>query len=135
MANSKRKEGTKKVEDAEYDVASGKDLRLKYKIDLMHYRKIRLEPEHVPDNLKHLIPYAEAFGISDDLLRNDVINMTDEDSLRNLIKLVNESYKTINEWLGVVDPKTPEFSNEYIAFVNLRIAVDEATVHLKYKRT
>ena len=83
-----------------------------------------LDPINVPIELRGLIPLAEEFGISDDTCRFKKIEETPPHKVMELKHAVEEKDDELDDWLAGEESKGPEFSNEYIAFSAMRMAVD-----------
>jgi hypothetical protein len=86
--------------------------------------RIRLEPERVPPSLRHLIPLAARYGISDDLIRGDLIARTGRADLDVLQVAVAAHAQLLDEWLAGPDAVGPYYSDEYVAFLAMRMAAD-----------
>jgi hypothetical protein len=72
--------------------------------------------------LRHLIPWAERFGISDDLIRQDFVARTAEADMKELRRIVQEHDDLLDDWLA--DPNADIHAAEYIAFTTMRMAAD-----------
>lgn len=119
----------------QYEVASGKTLIEKYGLTEESRPVITLDSEKVPENFRLLIPLAEEWGISDDLIRNDVISKANPSDLQTMVKLVYAYEELLDDWLAGTEAKGPEYSDEYIAFTCLRLAAYEGSSHLKKYQT
>ncbi|MCD8522007.1 MAG: hypothetical protein LRY66_13380 [Saccharospirillaceae bacterium] len=86
--------------------------------------KILFEMADVPDNLIFLIPYAEIWGISDDLERETLIEKTPDALKANLKWVINQFEEEMDSWLAGEEALTRYPSNAYIAFSSLRMAAD-----------
>ena len=117
MAKKKRKT------DANWEVLPAGEMRRKYGLYTENRPLIKLLPERVPEPLRKLIPLAEKFGISDDLIREDFFAKTPKRELTKLKMLLAENDDFLNEWLAGPEAHGPEFSEEYIAFSAMRIGV------------
>lgn len=85
-----------------------------------------LNAENVPLRLRHLIPLAEEFGVTDDLEREHFILATPPDKIALLKSAVAEHDDDLDEWLAGPEADSFPFSNEYIAFSAMRMAADFA---------
>jgi hypothetical protein len=83
-----------------------------------------LNPVNVPAVLQPLIPLAERFGISDDLIRADVVRKTPRAEVAKMRRTVLAHDGAFDEWLAGPESKGPKFTPEYIAFSCLRMAAD-----------
>jgi len=107
-------------------VASGSELKEAFGLTAENRPTIKLKPEHVPDELRVLIPYAEAWGIDDDLIRADVIRKASPEALKDLILTVSNYQDSINEWLAGPEAYQDKQTKEYYTFSALLMAFDEA---------
>jgi len=86
----------------------------------------KLDPRRVPRELHLLIPYAQVFGVSDDLVREQLV----EDSPREILGQLQESVASLDDelddWLAGPEAENPEPTAEYIAFSAMRMAADFA---------
>jgi hypothetical protein len=112
--------------DDDFAVGSGEELRARYGLTAANRPTIVLDPARVPAALRPLIPLAERFGISDDLIRADVIAVTPAGELRALSEAVEAEAEAFDAWLAGPEADGPEYSEEYIAFTALRMAAEEA---------
>jgi hypothetical protein len=71
-----------------------------------------------------LLPLAEQFGISDDLLRADFFARTAKRELSRLKRILAEYDDLLDEWLAGPEADGPEFSDEYIAYSAMRMGAD-----------
>ncbi len=81
-----------------------------------------LDPQQVPDDLRHLVPIAERWGISDDVDRNakvDGATPEERDELRTALRPHRER---ITEWLNSFQG---QLSDEAGAFMYMQLAVEE----------
>jgi len=73
-----------------------------------------------------LIPYAEEWGIDDDLIRADVIRKASPTALKQLIDAVNTYKDSLYEWLAGPEADLDEHTEEYYTFSALLLAYEEA---------
>jgi hypothetical protein len=114
------------ADDADFEVLPAGEMRAKYGLYAENRPTIRLNPAKVPPSLRHLIPLAEKFGISDDLIRADVLVKTPADELDALRRIVAHHDPEFDGWLAGPEADGPTFTDEYIAFTCLRMAADES---------
>lgn len=107
-------------------VASGSELKEAFGLTAENRPTIKLNPERVPDGLRVLIPYAEEWGIDDDLIRADVIRKASPEKLEALISTVSRYQDSINEWLAGPEAYRDEHTKEYYTFSALVTAFDES---------
>jgi len=99
-------------------------MRNKYGLTAENRPYFRLNPSAVPPALRPLIPLAEQFGVSDDLIREDIVSKTPAGELAAMQAAVQALADAFDEWLAGPEAKGPKFSAEYIAFTSLRMAAD-----------
>jgi hypothetical protein len=90
-----------------------------------------LDLHKVPPEFHHLIPLAEIWGISDDVIRWEVVDRATKGELEDLIKSFSPYDAQLDNWLGGLESYNTSFSREYIAFTNLRMAFYAAKSKLK----
>lgn len=94
-----------------------------------------LNQDNVPPALRALLPLAEEWGISDDVVRSARLKSAKISELELLVEAVDSVDDTLlYEWLA--DPKSyePEPSDEYVAITCLTMAADAARLRLSGKR-
>ena len=107
-----------------FEVLPAGEMRRKYGLYAENRPLIKLDPRRVPEPLQKLIPLAEKFGISDDLIREDFFAKTPKRELTQLKRTLEEHDDLLDEWLAGPEADGPEFSNEYVAFSAMRMGVD-----------
>jgi hypothetical protein len=85
---------------------------------------IQLSPERVPERLRGLIPLAERWGISDDILRVDAVRKAPPQEITALKKIVAQYDDVLDEWLAGPEAQNTSPSKEYLAFTHMRMAAD-----------
>ena len=91
---------------------------------------MRLRPEAVPPEVRHLLPAAEEWGIADDGYREDKVDDADEESRRSLVALVDEAPDELWSWLIGPESHSDSPSAEYVALTCLTMAADSARLKL-----
>jgi|688.fasta_scaffold545770_2 hypothetical protein len=86
--------------------------------------RLSLRSENVPKSLQKLIPIAERWGISDDLLRQDARRTATPAELKYLMAVIDHFDDALDDWLAGPEAALPIQSAEYLAFSNMRIAAD-----------
>src|SRR6476469_3505388 len=99
-------------------------MRAKYGLTAENRPTIVLDAVKVPAALRPLIPLAEQFGVSDDLIREDLITKSSAEELEAMRRAVEAHADAFDEWLAGPEAEGPEYSEEYIAFTCLRMAAD-----------
>ncbi len=115
-----------------YDVLPSGEMREKYGLKAENLPKISLNPQNVPEGLRSLIPYAERWGIGDDIIRTDTLKAASREELQDLVSAVSKfSEDAFDDWLAGSEAKGPKWSKEYTAFTELRDAYDRAKWRLE----
>lgn len=110
-----------------FEVLSAGAMRKKYRLTAESARRpVALDPERVPEDLRHLIPYAERWGITDDLMLEDVLSKAPPPEIADLKRVVGENEDRLEQWLAGPEAKGPTFTKEYVAFSALLLAADLA---------
>ena len=112
------------MKEGDYELLSVDEMRKKYGLTAAHRPAFTLDPEHVPEALRHLIPYAELWGVSDDLIRDDVMSKASPVALEDLKRVVKQHEAVLEQWLAGPAAEGPHFSKEYVAFTALLMAAD-----------
>ncbi len=107
-----------------FEVLPAGEMRAKYGLTAENRPTIRLNPANVPEELRPLIPLAERFGVSDDLIRTDIVAKSSPVELAAMRAAIAAHDGALDEWLAGSEAEGPEFSGEYIAFTCLRMAAD-----------
>jgi hypothetical protein len=85
---------------------------------------IILDPSRVPVSLRLLIPLAEKWGISDDVIRDDVFRLASPSDLQHLTDTLREHEAALDDWLAGPEAASTSPSPEYVAFSAMRMGVD-----------
>ena len=112
------------MREGEFEVLPAGEMRAKYGLTTENRPTIRLDPAKVPVALRALVPLAEQFGIGDDLIRQDVVANMPPSVVEAMRQVVEAHAVAFDEWLAGPEADGPTFSDEYIAFSNLRMAAD-----------
>lgn len=107
-----------------FEVLSVGEMREKYYLSDEKPPTLRIDPQNVPIPLRSLIPYAEKWGISDDILRGDFVAKACSEELGELRKIVASHDDLLDGWLAGPEGQKPPFSPEYLAFTHMRMAAD-----------
>jgi len=119
-----RLDGVTAMDESHCEVLPAGELRAKYGLTAENRPVIILNPANVPPELRPLIPLAEQFGIGDDLIRADFVAKTPASELEAMRRAVFAQEDAFDERLAGPEANGPEFSDEYVAFTNLRMAAD-----------
>jgi hypothetical protein len=101
-----------------------KSMRAKYPEFLDSVERLLLEKANVPEGLYRYIPYAEVWGVTDDLEREELVNRAPEEARADVMRVVAEIDEELDEWLAGPDAESADPSQEYMAFSAMRMAVD-----------
>jgi hypothetical protein len=88
------------------------------------HAKPMLDPINVPICLRPFIPYAQLWGVADDLERERRIKQSPQIARDDLLKVVRSIDDDLDEWLAGEEAYSPTPSREYIAFSAMRMAAD-----------
>src|SRR5262249_12108127 len=110
------------MNDEEYEVLPAEEMREKYGLVAENRPEIRLDPEKVPAELRHLIPYAEFWGVSDDLIREDIVHRAAPEARAELKEIIRVNDDLLDEWLAGPESYSENPSAEYLAFSSMRLA-------------
>jgi hypothetical protein len=97
-----------------FEVLPAGEMRKKYGLTAENRPEIRLNPENVPEAFRPLIPFAELWGVGDDLIREDLVLKAPLAALRELREAVKPVYFDLGDWLAEVE--SPDFTDEWRAF-------------------
>lgn len=78
----------------------------------------------VPVNLRSLIPYASFWGLTDDLEREQLVEVAPLHLKHDLQRLIVEYEDALDEWLAGPEATSSKPSAAYIAFSAMRMAAD-----------
>jgi len=86
--------------------------------------QIQIDPEQVPESLRHLILLAERWGISDDVLRADAVHSASPDEVSRLRDAIERHDDLLDKWLAGPEALHDRLSPAYLAFTHMRMAAD-----------
>ena len=112
------------MREGEFEVLPADEMRAKYGLTAENRPTIALDVAKVPESLRPLVPLAERFGVSDDLMREDLVAKSPAEELADMRRAVEAHADAFDEWLAGPAAEGPHFTNEYIAFTCLRMAAD-----------
>ena len=110
------------------EIAPSHVLQKKYGLYAENRPIIKLDSSNVPDNLKHLVPLAEKWGIGDDIIRNDFIGKSPDSEKTQLHDALYPVYEQITEWLDSFAEKP--LSDEAAAFMYMQGSLDEMGIYI-----
>lgn len=117
-------------QDELYEVAPSWVLQEKYGLTAENRPIIKLDQGNIPPQFRFLSTLAEIWGVSDDIIRNDVIQKASIEELQQLVDIVIPVEASLDDWLGDPQASKPKPSDEYIAVSCLRLAAYEAEFRL-----
>lgn len=106
------------------EILSSKAMQEKYGLYCKERPKVKLSPENVPADLVNLIPQAERWGISDDVIRDDCENLATPAEKRAFATALRGRTGAVNRWLDSFKAHEP-FTKERAAFMYMLEALDE----------
>ena len=112
--------------DERYELLSVDEMRRKYGLVAENRPLIKLNPEKVPEKLRILIPYAEFWGVADDLIRDDMVRKAPKEAIYELRRIIRHHDGALDDWLAGPEADSPKPSDEYLAFTAMRMAADFA---------
>lgn len=114
------------TEDRRFELLSVEEMRRKYGLVAANRPVVPLNPERVPEALLSLVPYAELWGVGDDLIRDDMVRGAPREAIEDLKRVVQAHDDLLDEWLAGPEADSPTPSAEYLAFSAMRMAADVA---------
>jgi len=91
-------------------------------------RTAPLDAKQVPPAFRLLIPYAELWGIGDDIYRDELVENAPPAAKADLLALGGEFDTPLDSWLAGPESYSRPLSAEYLAFSNMRMAFDYLSV-------
>ena len=88
--------------------------------------RLSFERENIPAELWVLIPYAELWGVSDDLGREELVCKSPPGAIDDLCDAISQFEDELDKWLGGEEADSKSPSVEYVAFSAMRMAADFA---------
>jgi hypothetical protein len=86
--------------------------------------RMHLDPSKVPERFLPLLPYAEFWGLADDLIREILVEEAPAAVQQNLKQVVAAFDRALDEWLAGAEANDPSPSDEYVAYSAMRMAAD-----------
>jgi hypothetical protein len=100
------------------------ELRRRYGLGLIKCETIPLNPQIIPVVLRPMLPYAELWGISDDFLRQELLNKASHEAKAELKQMVYQHEDELEKWLTGPEAKLKNPSPEYVAFAAMVMIAD-----------
>ncbi len=114
------------MKDHGFELLSAEEMRRKYKLTAENRPTLSLDAARVPARLRALAPLAEFWGVSDDLIRADLLRTASREAVAALKQTVAAHEDELDDWLAGPEADSHEPSPEYLAFSNMRMAADGA---------
>lgn len=102
----------------EFEILPAGEMQRKYSMYAENRPQISLDPENVPERLRHLIPLAEKFGVSCDITRHDLGYETSDEEKRQLGAALAGWHRDIAKWLNDWEFPMP-LPNEAYVFMQM----------------
>ena len=87
---------------------------------------VPIKTTHVPEPVRALIPYARFWGLADDVQREQLIDSARPEIIEDLKDAIDSLAAELDEWLAGPEARSPQPSDEYVAFSAMRMAADYA---------
>lgn len=87
-----------------------------------------LEPAQIPEPVRDLAPYAEVWGVGDDGDRDELVEAAPDVARADLKAIFASRDAQLEDWLAGPAADGPEYSPEYVAFVNMMMAYEYLSV-------
>lgn len=114
------------MKKGDFELLSVEEMRRRYGLAAQNRPTIHLNPENVPVRLRQLIPLAELWGVSDDLIRDDMVRAAPRAAVDELKRIIKVHDEFLDDWLAGPEAQGPTYSVEYTAFTAMRMAADFA---------
>ncbi len=107
-----------------FKVVTVGELRRRYALGLLRHEPMPLNSQVVPVGLRPVLPYAEFWGISDDFLRQELLNKASPEAKAELKQVVRQYEEELEKWLTGPEAKLKTLSPEYVAFAAMVMIAD-----------
>ena len=88
-----------------------------------NYTTVQLNANNVPEDLRHLVPLAERWGIGDDVDRNAAVDRATPAERQELERAIAPSDARITAWLDSF--RQQPMTDEAAAFMYMQLALEE----------
>lgn len=106
------------------DILNTAEMKQRYGSFYQRGQKLELDRAKVPERLWPLLPYAEFWGIADDLDRELLVKEAPKDLQQNFEAVVDSFDGELDEWLAGPEADERNPSDEYVAYSAMRMAAD-----------
>lgn len=105
-------------------ILSKEEMKKEYGNFYLQSNLIFIDQDKIPKKLHHLIPYAEFWGISDDLIRENLVDSAPKGVAENLSFVIENNEDELDDWLCGDESNSDNPCIEYVAFSAMRMAAD-----------
>ena len=106
------------------EILPSKQMQEKYGLYAENRPDIKIDPMQVPENLRDLIPMAEKWGVSDDIIRSDIEEKASDAEREAFRAKLKGRTKQVTDWLDSFGAERP-MSEEAGHFMYMLEALDE----------
>src|SRR5437016_4011339 len=117
------------MRDGDFEVLPAGEMRAKYGLNAENRPTIKLDRAKVPVALRHLILLAEQFGVSDDLICEDVVAKTPPTEVEAMRRAVEAHADAFDEWLAGPESEGPKFSDDLVKSFVLSYNAEMREIH------
>jgi hypothetical protein len=106
------------------EIRPADEMKAKHGLTAEHRLVIHLDPAKVPSDLRDLVPYAEKWGIGDDIIRDNFQTKASVVEKQDLARAIAGRNSRITQWLNGQPSNTP-MSDEAAAFMYMQLGLEE----------
>ena len=111
----------------EREILPADEIKRKYNLCIENYKPPSLNPKRVPEQFRDLLPFAQRWGVGDDIIRDDLHQKVSQEEKQALIKAIDGHEKAINQWLDTFGNR--KMSEEAAAFMYMLEGLDEMNLY------
>ena len=111
-------------EHPDWEILPAGEMQKKYGLYAENKPIVKLNPEKVPASLRHLIPLAEKWGITDSIMRLDFRKKSSEADREELRREATANEDDLEKWLCGPASYDRSPSLEYVTFSAMLMAND-----------
>jgi hypothetical protein len=105
------------------EILPAAEMKRKYDLNIENYSPLSLNLKKVPEQFRDLVPFAEKWGIGDDVIRDDLHQKSSQEEKQGLVNAINGRAKAINQWLDSFGKG--KMTEEAAAFMYMLEGLDE----------
>jgi hypothetical protein len=102
-------------------ILTAQQMAQQYKAFYDQSPKLKLDQRNVPEKFWPLLPYAEFWGITDDVIRDKLVEQAPPIAKENLKFVVQQFDDALDEWLAGPEADGAEVTEEYVAYSAMRM--------------